>query len=203
MGMSNYLPSSRVLTPGVCTSTTRPASPYEGQAIYETDTDKTLIWNGSTWMYPEPTGSSSGLVQATTNNLSTSIGGTTWVSIQSQSITPTATTDKVLVIADFTAEFSGTLDSSAYVEFELRRGTSTAICKKYMTAALYEPVNFASVEVSPFDIPFSMTFIDTPSTTSATTYYLYGRGPYKATSSGTIDMYVVGRATLQVALVKG
>jgi hypothetical protein len=37
------------LKPGVCTSSTRPASPYEGQAIYETDTDKVLVWNGTAW----------------------------------------------------------------------------------------------------------------------------------------------------------
>jgi hypothetical protein len=34
----------------ICTSTTRPASPFEGQTIYETDTDKTLIWNASNWV---------------------------------------------------------------------------------------------------------------------------------------------------------
>jgi hypothetical protein len=49
MPLSNYLPSSRLIQPGVCTSTTRPASPYEGQAIYETDTDKVLVWNGAAW----------------------------------------------------------------------------------------------------------------------------------------------------------
>jgi len=36
--------------PGVCTSSTRPTAPYEGQQIYETDTDKTLFWNGSAWV---------------------------------------------------------------------------------------------------------------------------------------------------------
>lgn len=34
---------------GVCTSTTRPTVPYEGQMIYETDTDYVQIWNGSAW----------------------------------------------------------------------------------------------------------------------------------------------------------
>lgn len=33
----------------VCTSTTRPASPVDGQHIYETDTDKTLSWDGTAW----------------------------------------------------------------------------------------------------------------------------------------------------------
>jgi hypothetical protein len=36
--------------PGVCTSSTRPTAPYEGQQIYETDTDKLLVWNGSAWI---------------------------------------------------------------------------------------------------------------------------------------------------------
>lgn len=50
MGLSNYLPTSAIAKPGVCTSSTRPASPYDGQVIYETDTDKTLVWNGSAWV---------------------------------------------------------------------------------------------------------------------------------------------------------
>lgn len=33
-----------------CTSGSRPASPYTGQTIYETDTGKTLIWHGSGWI---------------------------------------------------------------------------------------------------------------------------------------------------------
>jgi len=34
---------------GVCTSSTRPQSPYVGQMIYETDTNKLKIWLGSDW----------------------------------------------------------------------------------------------------------------------------------------------------------
>lgn len=47
------------LKPGVCTSTTRPASPFEGQMIYETDTNTVKFYNGSAWAnvgsagYPE------------------------------------------------------------------------------------------------------------------------------------------------------
>jgi hypothetical protein len=46
MAISN---NSTGLRPGVCTSTTRPTAPYEGQMIYETDTDLTYIWGGSAW----------------------------------------------------------------------------------------------------------------------------------------------------------
>jgi len=37
------------LKPGVCTSTSRPASPFVGQLIFETDTNLYKSWNGSTW----------------------------------------------------------------------------------------------------------------------------------------------------------
>lgn len=37
------------LRPGVCTSTTRPTNPYDGQVIYETDTGLLLVYNGSAW----------------------------------------------------------------------------------------------------------------------------------------------------------
>ena len=43
------------LRPGVCTSTSRPSSPYEGQSIYQTDTDTVLFWNGSAWVAPYAT----------------------------------------------------------------------------------------------------------------------------------------------------
>lgn len=51
MGLSSILAPGSIAKPGVCTSSTRPASPYEGQVIYETDTDKTLVWNGSAWVF--------------------------------------------------------------------------------------------------------------------------------------------------------
>jgi flavin-dependent dehydrogenase len=50
MALSNYLPNSRISQAGVCTSSTRPVSPYEGQVIYETDTNRTLVWNNAAWI---------------------------------------------------------------------------------------------------------------------------------------------------------
>ena len=48
MAISNVGSNAR---PGVCTSTTRPTAPFEGQLIYETDTNRVLVWNGSAWLY--------------------------------------------------------------------------------------------------------------------------------------------------------
>jgi len=51
MGLDNgYGLGIGSLKPGVCTSSTRPASPFDGQMIYETDTDRVLVWNNSAWV---------------------------------------------------------------------------------------------------------------------------------------------------------
>jgi hypothetical protein len=38
------------LKPGVCTSSTRPSSPFDGQVIFETDTENLKAYNGSAWV---------------------------------------------------------------------------------------------------------------------------------------------------------
>lgn len=50
MAFSSVIGASSVIRPGVCTSATRPASPYDGQVIYETDTDLVKAYNGSSWV---------------------------------------------------------------------------------------------------------------------------------------------------------
>jgi hypothetical protein len=47
MAISN---NSTGLRPGVCTSSTRPTAPYNGQVIYETDSKQTLVYNGTAWV---------------------------------------------------------------------------------------------------------------------------------------------------------
>lgn len=47
MGISNV---SSGLRSGVCTSTTRPSAPYEGQMIFETDTHRVLVWDNAAWV---------------------------------------------------------------------------------------------------------------------------------------------------------
>ena len=70
------------IRPGVCTSTTRPTAPYEGQMIYETDTDKVLVWNGSAWLYSlTPQTLEAGAWQAWTPTVTASSGTLTTVTI--------------------------------------------------------------------------------------------------------------------------
>jgi hypothetical protein len=55
MPLSSVLGAQSLIKPGVCTSSTRPASPYEGQTIYETDTDLVKSYNGTSWVTIGPT----------------------------------------------------------------------------------------------------------------------------------------------------
>jgi hypothetical protein len=73
MSVSNL---STGLRPGVCTSTTRPVVPYTGQTIFETDTNKLLVWNATAWVIPNsPAQNPQGLELITTCTV-TSAGGT-------------------------------------------------------------------------------------------------------------------------------
>ena len=53
MGISNTIPPSRLIQPGVVANTAaRPTSPFTGQCIYQVDTNQMLIWNGTAWVIP-------------------------------------------------------------------------------------------------------------------------------------------------------
>ena len=75
MPLSSVLGAQSLVRPGVCTSSTRPASPFEGQVIYETDTDKVLVYNGSAWYAPWNT--AWGMICRTESQTSSASIGTT------------------------------------------------------------------------------------------------------------------------------
>lgn len=47
MPLSTVLGAQSLIKPGVCTTATRPASPYTGQAIYDTTVSQVLVYNGT------------------------------------------------------------------------------------------------------------------------------------------------------------
>jgi hypothetical protein len=147
---------------------------------------------------PLNTGAVFGLSQTNTANANISINGSTWILLQSKSVTPSSTSDGVLLVADFVAMMDGPLNSSAYFEFELRRG-STSIYTKNMQLTLFDST-FTEVEALGHSVPYTMTYIDSPATTSVTTYSLYGRAQYRTSGQ---EMYVSGNINLQSAVVKG
>ena len=51
MGITQNTGASSLIKPGVIDNTdARPASPYEGQVIFQKDTDQLLVWNGTAWV---------------------------------------------------------------------------------------------------------------------------------------------------------
>jgi len=53
MGITQQIGASSLIRPGVIdNAAARPASPFEGQCIFQKDTDQLLVWNGTAWVIP-------------------------------------------------------------------------------------------------------------------------------------------------------
>jgi hypothetical protein len=156
MAISNLTQGNR---PGICTSTTRPTAPYEGQIIYETDTDKVLVWNNSAWKQI-PTAATAGTVLQTVEGRSTTqVANATQSFVDtgiSATITPSATTSKILVIATTPVYMA---DGACEVRVNILRA-STEISVNIQNDSSGANAHQTS----------SMVILDSPSTTSATTY---------------------------------
>lgn len=188
MPISSFLAPSAIAKPGVCTSSTRPASPYEGQVIYTTDTDLLQIWNGTAWRtlaFATPSSGAVLQVQSTTLttiwSASVASGASADITGLSATITPTSTTSKILV----TANVHGLIDVSGsyrpYFAVQLKRGSTlvgggtTAGSRVSVNAAGgYSAVNDQNTNVS-------FTYLDSPATTSATTYQIVAFNPFGGT----------------------
>ena len=172
MGISQQIGSSSLSKPGVCTSSTRPATPYEGQMISETDTDKVFVWNASAWKQV-PTAATAGavlqVVQTVVNTTtSTSSATLTDISGLSVSITPSASTNKVLVTVNMNIGFGSTADDTFYTL--LRGSTSINIGSGGSTNSSAYARGNSSANQTLAIVPIAITYLDSPATTSATTY---------------------------------
>lgn len=77
MGISNQIPNSRIAQAGVVPDTAnRPASPYEGQMLYQKDTNQVLVYDGSAWVAPNSGTANPPGLELVTGCTVTSSGGT-------------------------------------------------------------------------------------------------------------------------------
>lgn len=75
----------------LCTSASRPASPALGDQIYETDTKRHNLWNGSAWYWPLPRGLVGGIRYTGVGNFATGVSTTELViNMTTPSFTPEA-----------------------------------------------------------------------------------------------------------------
>lgn len=77
MALSSSIPNS-INKPGICTSSTRPAG-YAGMLIYETDTKRSLLYDGTGWIVmSEPTITSFAPVVTAASGTITTLGTVTF-----------------------------------------------------------------------------------------------------------------------------
>ena len=173
MGISAFGASG--IKPGVCTSTTRPSAPYEGMMIYETDTDMLAIWNGSAWRYVAATTPTNGTVLQVVNatystETDSTSNHTTWRDTGlSASITPKSSNSKILIVASIHC-FKSNGNAGNAPSLRLVRGS---------TAIQTNPYNLYNFTAQEFYATFTLHYLDSPSTTSSTTY--------KAQFANTVD----------------
>jgi hypothetical protein len=184
------------LKQGVCTSSTRPASPFEGQIIYETDTDMVAIWNGTAWRYIASTTATSGSilqVQSTTLRTiwsqSVASGGIADVTGLSVSITPKSSSSKVFA----TVNMNGMVDvSGSYRPFfcaQLKRG-GTAIGGGTAAGSRVSINASGGYSALPdVNTNISFSYMDSPSTTSSTTYQVAAFNAFGASYNLTVNQF--------------
>jgi hypothetical protein len=170
MPLSSVVGAQSIVKPGVCTSSTRPASPFEGQMIYETDTDVLAIWNGSAWKQvaaATKTGSTLQVVSTTkTDTFSTT--STTYVDVTglSVSITPSSTANKVFLMATISI---GCDPSTTHTATRLLRD-STAIAVGDAAGSRVQASSTSKATATTAQTTETIWFLDSPATTSAITY---------------------------------
>lgn len=175
MPLSSVVGASSILRPGVCTSTSRPASPFEGQTIYETDTDQLLTYNGSGWKpFADVTASTNGAVlqivsTTKTDTFTMSSGTFADVTGLSATITPSSTSSKIFVSCTMHGAGQG---SATVGHYRLMRD-STAICVGDAAGSRVRASGYVNADDRPESTSFST--LDSPSTTSAVTYKVQAR----------------------------
>jgi hypothetical protein len=170
MGITQNTGASSLIKPGVIDNTAaRPASPYEGQMVYEKDTDMLAIWNGTAWRYigsaiPSVTSLIGGTVlqvvyasyATDTANASTTYADTGLTA----TITPKSTSSKILVSASIPV-LKESANASNAVNLRLFRASTqlrqTELNLYTGTALLLRGI-------------FSDMYLDSPASTSALIY---------------------------------
>lgn len=117
------------------------------------------------------------VVTATTTSSTSATGGAGYVDVSglSVSITPTLSSSKILIVTSFTMLGSGTSYQSGLVQM-LRGGTSlfSTIAGSYYPGGA--STNFGNY------FPFSAQYVDSPATTSATTYKMQINNVFSTTN---------------------
>lgn len=165
MPLSTVLGAQSLIKPGVCTTATRPASPFTGQAIYDTTTATQLIWNGTAWV---ATGKIAQVIIGSTSTQVTSTTSSLTDTGLTATITPTLNTSKVLVMVTQNGCSKTVTDSGNAVLMVLLRG-ATAIATGH-ASGFFMGAQYTNTATVLTGGTHAINWLDSPATTSATTY---------------------------------
>lgn len=172
--VQNYLMDQSVMVfAGTAARSSAIASPEEGMITYDTSTDLLEVYNGSKYkaFASMGTATTSGsilqVVSATKTDTFTTTSTTfTDVTGLSVSITPSSTTSKILVMTNFQASVSGDIA----VMFRFVRGATAISVGDAAGNRTQASASLLQSNITEQLGTFSFHFLDSPSTTSATTY---------------------------------
>jgi hypothetical protein len=151
------------LKQGVCTSSTRPASPFEGQMIYETDTDRMLVYNGSAWATLTP---QSATVLTFESTVSTSF---TDLTTSGPAVTLATGTTALVTINTYSDNDTGTIgNQQTYMGVAVSGATTLAASDDYSASHRLGP-NLASISST-----FKLTGLTAGSNTFTAKYRVTG-----------------------------
>lgn len=200
------------LQPGVCTSTSRPSVPFDGMLIYETDTNRVAVYDTSAWVYKTPDTTVGSVLQVAstvkTDTYSMSTETYTDVTGLTVSITPKSTASKIFITAAVSVcQQVGT--NNAFLQ--LARG-GTALCVGDAAGVRIRATSGVDASGGNFPDNQVLSFLDSPNTTSSTTYSVQIRrngntsgSVFINRSSGDSDNASLGRfaSTITVMEIAG
>jgi hypothetical protein len=178
---NGYLASQVVMVfAGAAARTSAITSPQEGMISYLKDTNSTEYYSGSAWVAIAGGGSTGKVAQVLstlkTDTFSTTSTTDVTVTGLSQAITPSSATSKVLITVSLAAGVSNV--NSDLVCFGLSGG-NTATYRGDTAGTRQRTVHWIRRDgtdiAAQTNMPMTMVYLDSPATTSATTYNVIAR----------------------------
>lgn len=153
MPLSSVLGAQSLVRPGVCTSSTRPASPFEGQVIYETDTDKIMSYSGSAWQFVS--------VPQTTEPAAYSSHTVTWTNVTVGNGTLTARWTQINKKVHYYGKFTlgSTSSVTGQIGIDLPVNANTSHGETFMGIATLQDTGVATYPAFPLQISADLVYI--------------------------------------------
>jgi hypothetical protein len=136
------------------TSSTRPAAPWTGQTIYETDTNRNLQYNGSAWVTTTPVSSSDTTTRTSSSTSYTTLTGAPTVTVS------TGTKALITVTAELSSSIAGYTRAGVVVS-----GASTIVA-----VATKSATNYFNASTLGNNVTVSYTYMETGLTAGSNTF---------------------------------